>query len=330
MPQSAADLYHKAKIVGQNTGFDLDREVYRGAYYANNRVRNIIFEGLFRGKPAILKLYDDPRITYEPLDQIAFNRVNTSRLLTAPKVYRYKILSPHTGWLIMEKLPKGGAFFRQPVDDKKEFTALYLEYRAHFPYKPVRPLTLAERLPAGEFHIYRINRWFELATARESARRNPVLDPKTFLPRYRRALQCIRNEFKMRKMIWCHGHFKPHELYKLKNKNLCYLTDFAHTHLYPEGYELGFIIWADWLMSADWRLPYREWKKGVDEWIQVLQPIARTLGIKGYNRLIAASLAERILGTILADITATEKPRKEQEKRISLLYRLLDDILTVA
>ncbi len=327
MPHRAAYYHREAKTIAHATGFTLGREIYRGTYYTPDRVRNIIFNGKFRGKPAALKLYDDPRTSDEPRDQIAFNRVNTSSVLTAPKVYRYKIISPHSGWLIMEKLPAGGVFFHQPVKDKKEFAALYLEYRTHFPLKPTRALTLAEQLSPEEFHHYRIHRWFELAHAQESARRNPVLDPKAFLPRYAQALQCIRQEFKTRKMVWCHGHFKPHELYKVHNQNLYYLTDFAHTHMYPEGYELGFIIWADWFMSADWRLPYKKWKKGVDEWIRVLRPAARTLGIKRYDRLIAASLLERILGTILADITASEKPREEQKRRVGLLYRLLDDIL---
>jgi len=329
MPHTAAYYHREAKTIAHATGFLLGREIYHGAYYAPGRVRNMIFNGKFRGKPAVLKLYDDPRPTEEPRDQIAFNRVNTSSVLTAPTVYRYKIISPRTGWLIMEKLPAGGVFFHQPVNDKKEFAALYLEYRAHFPLKPTRHLTLAERLPANEFHHYRIHRWFELATARESARRNPTLDSKTFLPKYTQALKCIRQEFKMRKMIWCHGHFKPHELFKVHNQNLYYLTDFAHTHMYPEGYELGFIIWADWFMSADWRLPYGKWKKGVDEWMRVLRPVADALGIKKYGRLIAASILERILGTILADITTSEKPREEQIKRIGLLYNLLDDILNI-
>ncbi|MEW6610532.1 MAG: hypothetical protein AB1352_02820 [Patescibacteria group bacterium] len=320
-------LHALAAHVMHTNDFTHAKEIHCGSYYAPDRIRNIIFSGVYRGIPACLKVYRDPRITYEPRDQIAFNRVNTSRLLTAPKVYRHKILSPHEGWFIMEKLPSQGSFFRQPVADKRAFAALFLEYRTHFPRKPTRSLTLAERLPADEFHLYRVNRWFALATARESARRNPVLHPHTFLPRYHQALRCIQRRFKTCPMIWCHGHFKPHELYKLKNKDYYYLTDFAHTHLYPEGYEFAFIIWADWIMSADWRLPYRKWKKGIEEWIKVLEPIAKKLKVKNYSRLIAASLIERILGTLLADIAAANMPREEQEQRVSLLYHLLDDML---
>lgn len=65
--------------------------------------------------------------------------------------------------------------------------------------------------------------------------------------------------------------------------------------MYPEDYELAFIIWADWLMSADWNLPYKKWKKGIDEWLKQLKPVAKKLKIKNFNSLMAASLTERII-----------------------------------
>jgi hypothetical protein len=78
--------------------------------------------------------------------------------------------------------------------------------------------------------------------------------------------------------------------------------------MYPEGYELGFIIWADWLMSADWKLSYKEWKEGIVEWIEEIKIINRKLRLRKFDSLIRASLTERCLGTILADIVASDKP----------------------
>ena len=264
-------FHEKAINIAKSTGFVLGKEIYRGTYYYLNNIRNVIFEGKYKNKLAVLKIYNDPRISDEPVSQISFNRVNTSKLLIAPKVYKYKTESPQSGWLIMEKLPRG-AFFTQPVGNKREFANLYLEYRTNFPKTPTRLLTLAENLCADEFHIYRISRWLELATAKEAEDvmfgKKTLLRPAEFIPRFKKGLKIIRTEFSKRKMIWCHGHFKPHELFKVSDKNLYYLTDFAHSKMYPEGYELGFIIWADWLMSADWNLPYNKWKIGIDEWIK--------------------------------------------------------------
>lgn len=91
------DLHKKADKIARLTGFKLGGELYRGNYYSPNKVRNIIFQGKYKNSPAVLKIYDDPRLTDEPISQITFNKINTSKLLIAPKVYKYKIESLHQG-----------------------------------------------------------------------------------------------------------------------------------------------------------------------------------------------------------------------------------------
>lgn len=322
-----------AQEIAKKTGFVLKELIYCGACQDRREKRNVIFDGFYKGKPAVLKIYDGIRLDLEPVDQQKYNEVNKSSLLKAPEVYLYETTTPLKGWLIMEKFPEGSASFSQPVDDKAMFAELYLEYRLNFPTYPTRMLSLAENLSAVEFATVRIGRWFEMATNAEAmvvlSGEAPLLVRDEFIWRYEKALALIRKELGRRELIWCHGHFKPHELFKNKDAEGYYLTDFAHTHMYPEGYELGFVVWADWIMSADWKLPYEEWKKGIDEWKKALKPIADKLGIKDYDSLFQASLAERTLGAILADVCASDRPREEKEKRIALLYRLLDDILSL-
>ncbi len=351
-------LHIWAEEVIKKTGFVLNKEIYQGNYYVLDKIRNLIFDGQYQGKPAVLKIYSDPRLTYEPVVQDGFNEQNKSKILKAPEVYTYEMVSAKKGWLIMEKLSENGYFLKQPLEPKhrKEFLKLYLEYRKNFPNKPTRALTLSENLSAHEFHTFRIERWFQLANDKEAELvmlgEEPILKPAEFIPRFEKGLEIVRQEFKQRKMVWCHGHFKPHEIFKVPNediypapiKDICkassgrrgraisdrcgvyYLTDFAHTKMYSEGYEFGFIIWADWIMSSDWQMKYSSWKKGIDEWIKELRWAAKELNIKRFSSLIKASLVERILGTILADICATDRPTKEKKKRIALLYQLLDEL----
>ena len=88
------------------------------------------------------------------------------------------------------------------------------------------------------------------------------------------------------------------------------------------------MIWSDYLMADDkWKMPYRHWKKGLDAWIMDVEKIAKELGFNNYKRLIRVSLIERVLGAILADITASDRPEQEKERGISLMTRLLKDLL---
>jgi len=322
-----------AKKIAKKRGFRLGQRIYQGEYYSPGFVRNVIYQINYQSKPSILKLYDDPRMSDEPVSLKAAAKLNRTKKLLVPQVYAFEMVSPKKGWLIMERLPKDGYFLKSPLktNQKPEFISLYLDYRLNFPQKPSRPLTLSEKLPAHEFHTFRIKRWFQLANDREAERlmrgEKIVLQPKEFIPRYEKALKIIRQEFSKRKMIWCHGHFKPHEIFKVPDRDIYYLTDFAHSKMYPEGYELGFIIWADHLMSANWQKPYQLWHQGIDEWLEALEPVKKALKINRFNQLLKASLLERSIGTVLADITATERPIQEKIARIRLLYRLINSLI---
>lgn len=331
--QNKTNFEKWAKDIVKKTGFKLGKNIYKGTYYSPGHIRNSICEGEYKGKPAILKIYDDPRTTDEPSALKAFHKANTSKILTAPKLYAHKMLFVNKGWLIEEKLPEGGHFFKSPLSkkEKNDFMRIYLEYRTNFPTEPTRERKLLDYLPAEEFHTIGIVKWLELASRKESERKfkneKLVLKPEEFVKRYEKALKFIRKEIMGRKMIWIHGHFKPNEIYKISDDKY-YLLDFAHSKMAPEGSELAFIIWSDHFMDGgDWNAPYEEWKKGISEWIEVFEEIKDKLKLKNYENLLRANLLERSLGTITADITASDRPYDEKIKRIDLLYKLIEDIL---
>lgn len=74
-------------------------------------------------------------------------------------------------------------------------------------------------------------------------------------------------------------------------------------------------------------MSYQNWKKGVDGWIVDIEKIAKQIGYKNYKSLIKVSLIERIIGAILADIAASDRPDKEKERGISLMIKILKYLL---
>jgi len=324
------NLENWVREIVQRNQFNIKKEIRRSFYYATGQMKSLIFEGIYQGKEAVLKLYNDPRLTNDPIAQNDFNAKNKSKILLAPQVLKYEIISPQKGWLIMENIA-GEKMLQSPLPEEKRanFLKLYLEYRKNFPAKPTRPLTIFENLPADEFHLFRIFRWLELANAKEAeiALRDgkAILDVKKFLPLFKKSLALIRKEFAKRKMVWCHGLFAPYKI--MKKEGRYFLFDFGHTKLYPDGYETAFIIWADWLMSADWRMPYKEWKKGIFGWLKEMEKIGKVLKLKNFKALMKASLLERILGSILADICATDRPREEKGKRLELMFNLWKELI---
>lgn len=324
------NLENWAREIAQKNQFNIKKEIRRSFYYATGQMKSLIYEGAYQGKEAVLKLYNDPRLTNDPIAQNSFNEKNKSRILLAPQVLKYEVVSPQSGWLIMEKIA-GERMLQSPLPSEKRanFLKLYLEYRKNFSAKPTRPLFLSENLSAVEFNHYRIARWLQLANDKEAEimlkESKPILAVKKFTLLFEKSIKLIRKEMAGRKMIWCHGLFAPYKI--MKKDGRYYLFDFGHAKLYPEGYELAFIVWADWIMPAGWKLPYAQWRKGIFEWLKEMEPIGKKLKIKNFKALMKANLVERCLGTILADICATDRPRDEKEKRIGLIYKLLDEFV---
>ena len=333
-------MQEKSKIeiwgekIARENNFVINKKIYQGDYYIATKIRNVIFSGVYQNKPAVLKVYDDPRMTDEPISLENFNKHNKSNILKAPELYDYQIISLQKGWLIMEKLPEG-KFFQSPLNknEKKDFLDVWLEYRQSFPVAPSRKFSLVENLSANKFHFFRINCWLDLANKKEAEEailknNQPILIPDEFIPRFEKGCEIIDREFSKRKMIWCHGHFKSKEIFKAKNKELYYLIDFAHSKMLPEGYELAFMVWADCLLGEDYRKEYSEWKKGISEWLAEFERINNDfLKIANFSFLMRASLIERIIGTVLADIVASDRSREEKKKRINLLYQLFDRLI---
>lgn len=329
----------------------MGQRLHSGIYYVSNSIRSMVFEidYLTKGNiylPAILKLYDDPRLTFEVLAHQHFNQVNTSQWLIAPKIYEAEMVSANKGWMIMEELPKQSHQLSQPLpsDKRNRFLRIYLEYCKKAPKSPNRPLVLTETLPSHEFHIFRIGRWLQLANDREASfimdGHEPVLKSSEFIWRFESGLQLIRFIFgTRRKMRWsAHGLFKPEDIYQVNGTEKYYLTDFCRAKMYPPGYELASIIWADWMISADWQMSYAEWKAGITDWVLKMldmfyefksdcQFISEEETESDFSELIRASLVERILGTILADVCASARPIEEKRARLNYLYHLLDDLL---
>lgn len=308
--------------------------IYSGHYYVQGHVRNAILNCIYQGHNAAIKIYDDPRQDFEPSSLAAFNEHNKSEILTAPKVFAWEELTPQQGWVLMERLPEGAKRYEQMLgpNERKEFLDLFREYRKHFPTEPTRELTLTERLPADDFSINRLNYWHRLATLREykefmdSGERS--VDPTILTDLFVRTVAAMRKVFANRKMIWSHGHFKGHEVFKAGD-NQFFLIDFAHTAMFPEGYELAFMVWADYLNApGNFGMDFDAWVKGVDAWMDELRSLAEELGVEESETLLQASMLERSMACILADVMASDRPIEEKRARIDLLSRLVERCLS--
>lgn len=319
-----------ADEISRRIGFSPEADLQIGTYYDQSNIRDLVIRGTWQNQSAVLKIYDDPRLCFEPRNLTLFHQHNRSSRLTAPRLLAFEELTPKKGWLLIEHVPTGGQWFPRPMSavQRRVFLELFEEYRRSFPTAAPDPTTIAEQLTSGEYHSWRIGRWFQLANdAEESATaagQPGLLDQRSFIPAYERALAAIRRGMADRPMIWCHGHFKHSEVYVLDQGRRAYLIDFAHVKKYPIGYELAFMAWSDWLVGDTWRLDRAAWRAGLDDWIGELILVAERLGYSDPDRLIHASVLERVVGSVLADIVASSRPREEKQGYVDHLIPYME------
>jgi len=305
--------------------------IYQGYYYQHDQIRGAVYDCQYQGKPAILKIVDDERIMLELDAHKDFLAKNTSKKLKAPQIYQSEQLSPTCTWILMEKVPAGQVFDLPYIEkNRAEFLEMYLEYRNSFPAQPSRALTLAENLPANDFHTMRLARWADLGNTQEyrdflkDGKR--IVDPAKLAVLFSRSLKIINEIFTGRPMIWSKGNFWPNHLIRTAPGEY-YLLDFSLTKMYPQGYELGALLWSCYLMSLHYNDPLDQWLSGMDSWGKDLTDLAEKLKYPDPENLLRGCLLERAWGSIFADTLATDKPAQYKAKMLEYLTQLVEKLL---
>lgn len=303
----------------------------QGNYYSKDLVRSLVYSCQYQGKPATLKVYDDPRGNDEAAAMTAFNKLNTSEIIHASKLIESNQISSQKGWLLIEPMPSNAKPFNKTMDldERQELLKVFLEYRLNFPEKSPLPLKLAEHLNSANFHLFRINRWLELATHKDTDHLiqtgQHLTDPVFLTQKLQYSLNLLREVFIDRPMIWSHGIFNHDKIFKVSDQEY-WLLDFGHTKLFPQGYELGLMIWADYIMSNNWQDSTTQgWLEGIEKWHRDTLTIAKKLKYPAPEKLLWGCLLERAWGTILADIlSSSEKSLEEKQARLKLTYALVE------
>lgn len=326
---AAQELEGWARDIAREHQLEVRGELRRTTHDLSDRLRNVIWDVNYRGRPALLKVYDDDIVNLEAESLRAFQERNESLTLTCPELFLSETVSVRKGWLLIEKLPDEGRFLESPLEphERELFIELFMEYRRNFPHEPDRPLALVERQDAFHFHAFQLMQALETASVREQQRafdgRPPVLQHDEILPRLEAVMDRLNRVFKGRALHWGHGHFKPADVYEFAGARRWAITDFGHTKMLPEGYEPAFAIWWDQMIMAPHK-DYGRWRRQIDDWVwRFLEALPKL-----ESEVLSASVLERALASVLKSIAIEDElSGEERRERLRLQYRLIDELV---
>jgi len=304
--QREADVL--ARVIGE-TGFVVEKEIFRGTIYDKNKVGSLIYKGMLKGQRAVLKLQGLKPEVDEGEIISHFTAQNESKIVRVPILYTHQPWTEERGYgyLITEYLdfPK---IFEMPFATKeqmRDFVLFYQEYRTS---AITRSWVEPETKDSLAFTVLRADIWQKIS---EHKKRLVANDYASYLARYRSVME---KHMPTIPMVFCHGHLTADDIYRTPDNSFVVLSNLYWSYR-PQWYDLAFNIWSCLLHIRDTNYTFEQFLRYVTEWCAIYRTIPVVQQDKDFDRKITALLLERTMGAILADLGANDIWSEKENKR---------------
>lgn len=282
--------------VTRESGFVVEREIFRGVIFEHSKVGSIIYRGTWQGKPAVLKLQGLKPEMDEGEIVKRFTEQSRSAIVRAPSLYFHQPWSRQRGYgyLITEAIdaPKILTMPFATPEQMVDFARFYQEYRTS---ALTRPWLKPESLDSHAFTLRRVEHWRKVC---ESKQRLAVNDYVPYLERYSPlAAKHLPNI----PMVFCHGHLTADDIFKLSNGSYVVAANLFWSYR-PQWYDLAFNVWACFLHINDPKYAFKNFLNYVEQWLAVYRSIPVVQADPDFDRKITVLLLERTIGAILVDL----------------------------
>jgi len=312
-----------AEIV-EETSFKPQKEIWRGIILGDKKkTGSIIFDGIYKNKPAILKIQHLRPEIDEPKIIAKFYQNSKSKKIFVPKILIHKDWNQKKqyGYFIAEKISYPKIYPSGVVTEKqmKEFCDLFQEYKTKIKTKPGWFKKENYEKDAIKFNLSRVNNWVKIA------KNSGKLKSEFYQPKVALYKKIIKDNCQNQPMDFVHGHLSPHDILKASFKKY-YLVSNMLWSWRPKWYELAFNIWVN-INSMGPDVNQQEVKDQIKKWLKFYQKIPITKKDANFKKWIEINLLERALGSMLVDFGSINYPveKQKQAKYGFYLWNLIFD-----
>lgn len=305
------------KEIVQETGFELEEEIFRGVIYEKNKVGSLIYKGKYKEKPAVLKIQGlKPEIDEAKMVR-NFIRQNRSLIVRVPELYSYKEWNKDRGYgfLIGEHIG-GRKIFKMPFateDQMRDYGKFYQEYRS---LTLNRPWIEQEAENSLKYTLGRIDNW------RKISEHKGRLKEEDYVPFLERFKTLANRYFPSIPLMFCHRHLSANDVYKMPDGSYVLLSNLFWSYCL-QWYELAFNFWAcmQHIRNIDYRLD--NLLEYLESWRKHYKQIPVVREDKEFDRKLDINLLERTMGAILVDIGVNDfYDKPENQKYFKHLLKL--------
>ncbi len=291
------------EAVCKETGFEPQREIFRGSIYDASKLGSVILRGNWQGKQAVLKL-QGLNVEVDEVDTLKrLAEFFSGTRLHVPEVF---VSSPWNaerqyGYHIMEDVGDQ-PIFAMPDPSKADqirFAQFWQVYQDRLRF--IKPWIARPKESIYEFGMSRLNHWKKI---RESKAGN---DPSEYTAELARFDKIARRFFGEVPMVFCHGHLTANDVL-IRSNQYVILSNLYWTWR-PQLYDTVFVIWAC-LVRMNRRSDTPEKAIAmIESWFEAYYQQQSFRALPNVRRQFYLLMLERLIGILLADLALHDKFR---------------------
>ncbi len=299
------------KEIKEETGFIAKKIIHSSLIYNKKKVKDLVYEGRYKGRRAILKVQGIEPQYHEPDLIRAFERQNRSKLIVAPKIYRERRWNKQRryGYFIMEYI-EGKPIYKSPLATKSEmknFCRFYQEFHTKALRRPL--FKIEGQLRPGALGFESVEYWRRMC---EDTGRLKLEDYAPYLMRY---YPLIQKHAKDIPMVFTNADLFPSHVFKLKDGRYA-MIDFMSFRYVRKWVDLTMNVWNAWMEIKDSNFTIKSLIKLVEEWKRAYKQIPTVKKDKHFDHTFYTLMLNRSIGTILADLGAAAKWGEKKNERL--------------
>jgi hypothetical protein len=286
------------EIATSKTGFIPQVVLFKGMIFDPDKIGSIIYKGIYKGKPAVLKLQGLHPETDEVDILIGFKKQNKSKIVRLPDLYEYQKWNEKDGFgfLVTEYVPYP-KIHEMPFPNNEQiklFCDFYQEYKTKCLNSPF--VITDEVNNAKTFVIKRAETWKKISDYKKVLEKTISREEIEKIVNIYKSFMSKHMESKMELM---HGHLSSKDIL-YNGKEFVLLSNLYWTYR-PELYDLMFNL--HWCLEAinDEKFTLDRYVKFVKKWFKYFYQIPFVKADDQAIKNIHLMLLERTMGAILID-----------------------------
>ncbi|MFO0702970.1 MAG: hypothetical protein U0514_03915 [Candidatus Andersenbacteria bacterium] len=286
--------------VVKETGFTIDKEIFRGTIYQKDKLGSVIYSGrTASGQAAVLKLQGLKLEVDEVNNMRKFMAQNQSTRVRVPKIYAAKPWDDQRGYayIVMESVPNK-PIFTMPWPSTQDLSRWFKFYEEYATKCLNKPWVEQETADVLAFTRKRVEHWRAIRASRIGV-------PDDLQQRYEKYLAIAKVHLPGIAMTFQHGMLTANDVHVV-GQGYVLMSNLYWTWR-PQLYDAVLVIWRCLTSVGEQNASTEQGKILIEKFYEGYQGLTLFNKKRDLRTVFVVALLERLIGALLVDLVGRER-----------------------